>query len=555
VLDTLAAGITSGGYMQGKSSQFTIGGIDIQVITQGNSGHSRLTLNGIPDDPAERLSGATYSGFVPSLEAVQEVKTQTSLYDAQYGHGNGTVVNTVVRNGTNQLHGAAYYVFQNTYLNANNYERVPNQNGAINPASPTRRPNDQFDQTGFVLDGPVMIPHLYNGHNKSFFMVAYERFQSHRSIPFSTRVPTDAERHGDFSALCSNFVAGVCTAGDGIQIYDPTTVGASGNRTPYLNNIIASSRFNAAGTALLKYFPEPNTSNGINNYISNQTSYPNSLPSFIVRVDQACRCDVICVSAIIFRGEGDIGLLLRAWLRSQRSDHKHQISFGGSATLKYGPRISLLAHFFSASPSTLTLDTTSLTNGQVFQTDVTGDGTTGDPAPGTLAGDYMHRVKPTNLGAFITNYNNTVANTLTPAGKAVAASGLITQAQLIQMGAAIQPIAQLPQTNGVFNPTYRQIDAQVSYPIALKRLREGMTLEPVIAFYNAGNFSNFANDTSVLQNTTAAGFTTNSGTAGFGNITGLNNLTTQASKRTVRGIGTFDQGAQRTVEYQLHLNF
>ena len=235
-------------------------------------------------------------------------------------------------------------------------------------------------------------------------------------------------------------------------------------------------------------------------------------------------------------------------------DHKQQISFGGSATLKYGPRISLLAHFFSASPSTLTLDTTSLTNGQVFQTDVTGDGTTGDPAPGTVAGDYMHRVKPSNLGAFITNFNNTVANTLTPAGKAVVASGLMTQAQLVQMGAAIQPVAQLPQMNGVFNPAYRQIDAQVSYPISLKRLREGVTLEPVIAFYNAGNFSNFSNNTSVLQNTTAAG-AINSGTAGFGNITGVNNLTTQASKRTVRGIGTFDQGAQRTAEFQLHLTF
>ena len=170
----------------------------------------------------------------------------------------------------------------------------------------------------------------------------------------------------------------------------------------------------------------------------------------------------------------------------------------------------------------------------------------------------MHGVKPTNLGAFITNFNNTVANTLTPAGKAVAASGLITQAQLIQMGAAIQPIAQLPQTNGVFNPAYRQIDAQASYPFKLnslvKRLPEAMTLEPVIAFYNAGNFSNFTSDTSVLQNTTAAG-TTNGGTAGYGNITGLNTLTTQGSKRTVRGIGTFDQGAQRTVEYQLHFTF
>jgi hypothetical protein len=81
-----------------------------------------------------------------------------------------------------------------------------------------------------------------------------------------------------------------------------------------------------------------------------------------------------------------------------------------------------------------------------------------------------------------------------------------------------------------------------------------MTLEPVIAFYNAGNFSNFANDTSVMQNTTAAG-TTNSSAAGNGNITGVNSLTTQGSKRTVRGIGTFDQGAQRTVEYQLHLTF
>jgi hypothetical protein len=239
-------------------------------------------------------------------------------------------------------------------------------------------------------------------------------------------------------------------------------------------------------------------------------------------------------------------------------DHTNQISFGGSAILKYGPRIALLAHFFSASPSTMTLDTTSLANGQIFQTDWTGDGITGDPAPGTVAGTYMHGVKPTNLGAFITNYNNSVANTLTPAGKAVVASGLMTQAQLIQMGAAIQPIAQLPQTNGVFNPAYRQIDAQASYPFKLnslvKRLPEAMTLEPVIAFYNAGNFSNFTSDTSVLQNTTAAG-TTNGGTAGYGNITGLNTLTTQGSKRTVRGIGTFDQGAQRTVEYQLHFTF
>ncbi|HEY6374372.1 MAG TPA: carboxypeptidase-like regulatory domain-containing protein, partial [Edaphobacter sp.] len=176
VMATLAAGVIntgSGGYFQGKSSQFTqpFSGVAVQITTDGNGGHNRLTLDGIPDDPAERFSGAGYTGFVPSPEAVEEVKVQTSIFDAQIGHGNGTVTNTVVRTGNNKLHGAAYYAFQNTYLNANTYERVPNQNAAT---APTRRNNDQLAQTGFVLDGPVYIPKLYNGRDKTYFMVAYE---------------------------------------------------------------------------------------------------------------------------------------------------------------------------------------------------------------------------------------------------------------------------------------------------------------------------------------------------------------------------------------------
>src|SRR6266702_705914 len=93
VMATLAAGVInggSGGYFQGKSSQFTnpFSGVAVQIITDGSGGHNRLTLNGIPDDPPERFSGATYSGFVPSPEAVQEVKVQSSIFDAQIGHGN-----------------------------------------------------------------------------------------------------------------------------------------------------------------------------------------------------------------------------------------------------------------------------------------------------------------------------------------------------------------------------------------------------------------------------------------------------------------------------------
>ena len=150
VLATLAANVTSTAYMQSKASGFTnpFSGTAVQILANGNGGHNRLTLDGIPDDPAERLSGASYTGFVPSPEAVQEVKLQTALYDAEYGHGNGTVTNTVLRSGSNQYHGAAYYVFRNTYLDANTYERVPTQNAAGSAA--THRVNDQWSQPGFV---------------------------------------------------------------------------------------------------------------------------------------------------------------------------------------------------------------------------------------------------------------------------------------------------------------------------------------------------------------------------------------------------------------------
>jgi hypothetical protein len=286
VLSTLAAGVTTGAYMQSKASGFTnpFSGTAVQIIAEGSSGHNRLTLDGIPDDPAERLSGASYTGFVPSPEAVQEVKTQTALYDAQYGHGNGTVLNTVLRAGSNQYHGSAYYVFRNTYLNANTHERVPTQNAAVNP---THRTNDQWTQPGGVLDGPLSIPHVYNGHDKTFFMVAYEYLQLHQPVPFTGLVPTTAQLAGDFSGLCSNFVAGICTAGTGIQLYDPTTADASGNRTPFLNNNI-KSKINAAGASLASYYPAPNsTLSPTVNYISSDTSSPNKYWSFVTRVDHS----------------------------------------------------------------------------------------------------------------------------------------------------------------------------------------------------------------------------------------------------------------------------
>jgi hypothetical protein len=324
VLATLAPGVVdtaSGGYFGGHASQYTnpYSGVAVQITTFGNSGHNRLTLDGIPNDSPERFSGATYTNFVPSPEAVQEVKVEDGIWDAQFGHGNGTVTNTVVKNGTNDLHGAAYYVFENTYLDANTYDR----NAANEPRS-----NNQVNQTGLVMDGPVVLPKLYNGRDKTFFMFSFERYATHTPIPpsqsFSVfRVPTSNELTGDFSGLCPGGfnAAGFCTGSGGVQLFVPNSpVDANGNRTEYFlnNNIVASSfgtaaytctsgtctvsgegaptpgasAINATGAALASYMPAPNVSGSTafssasqSNYVPASDSYPASYPSFIGRFD------------------------------------------------------------------------------------------------------------------------------------------------------------------------------------------------------------------------------------------------------------------------------
>jgi hypothetical protein len=306
VFETLAAGIFSagsGGYIQGKASTFTNAwsGVAVQIDSNGSSGHNRLTLDGVPDDPSERFSGASYLGFSPSIEAVQEVKTQTGLYDAEYGHGDGVVANTVLKTGSNTYHGAAYYVFRNTYMDANSY-----QNNHKIPIAP--RVNDQWTQPGGVFDGPIRIPHVYNGHDKTFFTVAYEYTQLHAPVTYSGKMPTvtgvnqktgatdGGNVAGDFGNLCSTFNAsGICTSG--IQIFDPNTLTGAvnitpGQRNPYPYNIIAATAttptgINTAGAALMGYYPAPNTTlTSTGNYVSTDTSAPNKYYGFVARVDQ-----------------------------------------------------------------------------------------------------------------------------------------------------------------------------------------------------------------------------------------------------------------------------
>jgi hypothetical protein len=232
-------------------------------------------------------------------------------------------------------------------------------------------------------------------------------------------------------------------------------------------------------------------------------------------------------------------------------DHTHAISFGGSATLKYGPQVGIIGHFYSAAATDLNLDNSGTGGGPtagIFQSDVTGDGTIGDLVPGTNPGYFMHQYKGTNLNNLINQYNATQAGQLTPAGQALVAAGLFSQQQLVALQATQQPIVPVPEAHGPENASYRALDVNFSYPIRLSRIREGLSLVPGIAFYNVANFSNFKD----YQNGTLANTTTGNSS---GLLNGPSSFIDHDQNRVQRGSGTSDIGGPRSTEFQLRLNF
>ncbi|MBW4028936.1 MAG: TonB-dependent receptor [Acidobacteria bacterium] len=227
-------------------------------------------------------------------------------------------------------------------------------------------------------------------------------------------------------------------------------------------------------------------------------------------------------------------------------DHTNELSFGGSITVKYGAEIGLISHFYSATPDSLALDNTAGATGQIFLTDVTGDGTTGDLLPGTNPGYYEHQVKGAGLNNLINAYNSKYAGQLTPAGQALVSAGLFTQSELSALGAVQQPIAAA-SNRPLSNAALRTFDINVGYPIHFTKLRQGLTLTPTVAMFNAFNMSNFGPFGGTLLNVADAGAP--------GYLNGPTDQGTLNANRTTRNSGTFDQGGPRTTEFQLKLQF
>jgi hypothetical protein len=211
-----------------------------------------LSLDGI-NSSANLLASTSMR---PIADAVEEVQVQTGSTSAEYGSYLGVAINVVTKSGTNALHGAAFNFFKDDSLNARGWYENP-----ANPKNPLR--SNQF---GFEVEGPVVIPGLYDGHNKTFFMGAYEGVRAEALSPATASVPTALMRQGNFSEVST-------------AIRNPYT----GETFP--GNIIPQSMLSPVSLNVLQYIPPANTSGTASN-LATTASNKDNIDQFLGRVDQ-----------------------------------------------------------------------------------------------------------------------------------------------------------------------------------------------------------------------------------------------------------------------------
>lgn len=235
------------------------------------------------------------------------------------------------------------------------------------------------------------------------------------------------------------------------------------------------------------------------------------------------------------------------------TDRTHQLSYGGTFGWIGSVQTSFIGHYYSALPTTLTLDPNGNGPGEIFHSDLTGDGTIGDILPGYKSGAFMRSVKPNQLAKVIANYNSTYAGQLTPAGETVVSSGLFTAAEMTSLG-AVTPTIAAPPAHNAGNGSLRTFDLTIARPTKIKWLGESGSVEPNVSIYNLFNFSNFGAFTNATMNQTGGGSLAS--VQQPGTVDGTD--TSLASRDVLRegnGSGVFGQGTARLIEYGMKINF
>jgi len=229
---------------------------------------TELQVDGVSSQTAEVGGDPRNLTFPP--DAIQEMSVTTSTYSAEFGNTGGGVEQFVVKSGTNGLHGTLYEFLRNDVFDARGFYNA------------TRSPHRE-NEYGFSVGGPVFIPKVYNGRNKTFFFtnLNYYKLRSGAQNQIGS-VPDQAFRNGDLSGL-------VNSTGKQIVIYDPATTVPDGQggftRTPFPNNIIPPNRISNASKNILSYVPNPTLPGVYNNYTSSSSGTIQNYRDWITKID------------------------------------------------------------------------------------------------------------------------------------------------------------------------------------------------------------------------------------------------------------------------------
>jgi hypothetical protein len=252
-LAMLKPGVRRGSPMTGFSYGLDSGGF---TINGGRSQDSLITFDGAVGIRT-RANGTSIT--TADADTVQEVQVLTANYAAEYGRSSAGQIRMVTRSGSRDFHGSFYEYFRNSKLDANSWTR--NRRAATNFVAPLK-----FNQFGFNVSGPVMIPKVFNERReKLFFLFSQEYVRRRFEDTLQNRVPTLAMRGGDFSELLGPNLF----YGSPRTIVDPTT------NVPFPNNVIPPSQLSPNGTAFLRTYYAPNGTFGTNNWLLVRPGFQN----------------------------------------------------------------------------------------------------------------------------------------------------------------------------------------------------------------------------------------------------------------------------------------
>lgn len=235
--------------VQGSSGSHEING--------GVNFENETLFNGVPVAYVDYAGNQTYIN--PPYESVDEFRVNSSTFNAQYGLGQGAVTYSMAT-GTNQFHGDAFEMLRNQAFDSVGFFPT-NFNAAGKPIPPVDQQNDY----GFTVGGPVIIPKVYNGKNRTFFHFSLDMFRQNLAQNAIGTVPTAAMRNGDFSHF-------VDSSGALIPIYNPQT------GLPFPGNIIPQSDFSSLATSILPDIPNPNRTGLDGGNLENESPAVHSVP-------------------------------------------------------------------------------------------------------------------------------------------------------------------------------------------------------------------------------------------------------------------------------------